>query len=138
VTDENRRANIADEVARAEAALAAADALAGLGLAADSVSRSYYGAFHYLRALLLSAGSEARTHAGAIHLFNTSFVRQGLFSSSHNRLLAGLQRSRELADDDAAVQLTEEDARAELADARRFAADVRAYLIDNGWLRADR
>jgi uncharacterized protein (UPF0332 family) len=88
VTDENRRANIRDAIARADAALAAADALAELGLAADSVSRSYYGAYHYLRALLLTSGAEPRTHAGAIRLFNVEFLRQGRFATSCNRLLS--------------------------------------------------
>ena len=101
MTDENRRRNLADELARAEQALQAARALLGVALHADSVSRAYYGAFHCLRALLLSRGVETKTHAGAIHTFNTEFVRAGLLPSSHNRLLAGIQRLRELADYDA-------------------------------------
>jgi uncharacterized protein (UPF0332 family) len=88
VTDEDRRRNIADELARAAQAFQAARALTGLQLHADSVSRAYYGAFRCLRALLLSRGIEAKTHAGAIHVFNTEFIRAGLFASSHNRLLA--------------------------------------------------
>ncbi len=59
MTGENRKPNIADELARAEQALRAA------------------------RALL---------------------------PSSHNRLLAGIQRSRELADYDAAVEFSDVDA----------------------------
>ena len=93
MTDENRKRNVAGELARAEQALQAARALLDLGLHADSVSRAYYGAFPCLGALLFSRGLEAKTHAGAIHLFNTEFVHAGLFASSYNRLLAGIQRS---------------------------------------------
>jgi len=86
-----------------------------------------------LRALGFARGIEARTHAGVIHIFNTEFVRSGVFPSSHNRLLSGLQRSRELADYDAAVVFAEADARAELANARSFATTARGWLVSEGW-----
>jgi hypothetical protein len=98
MTEDARKTNIRDEIDRATAALRAATALIPLGLHADAISRCYYGAFHALRALGFARGIEARTHAGAIHVFNTEFVRAGLFPSSNNRILSGLQRSRELAD----------------------------------------
>lgn len=134
MTDENRKRNAADALARAGEALRAARALLDLGLHADSISRAYYGAFHGLRALLLSRGAEAKTHAGAIHLFNMEFVRPGLFASSHNRLLAGIQRSRELADYDAAVSFSSDDAEACLRDAEAFRSDVVAHLRTSGWI----
>ena len=134
MTDENRRRNVADELARVEQALQAARALLGLGLHADSVSRAYYGAFYCLCALLFSRGVEAKTHAGAIHLFNTEFVRAGLFASSHNRLLAGIQRSRELADYDAAVTFAKEDAEGCVRDAEAFRADTLALLRRENWI----
>ncbi len=134
MTGENRRRNIRDEVARADEALRAAQALLDLGLFADSVSRSYYGALHLLRALLLSRGLEPRSQSGAIHLFNAEFVRPGLFPSSHNRIVGGLQRARELADYDAAAAFSAEDARLELEDARAFASAVLQFLGREGWL----
>lgn len=51
MTEENRRRNIEDEVARARLALRAVEALLGLGLHADSISRAYYAVFHWIRAL---------------------------------------------------------------------------------------
>jgi uncharacterized protein (UPF0332 family) len=133
MTDENRRSNIEDELARADAAFSAAEALVQLGLFADAISRAYYAAFHMLRALAFARGIEARTHAGVIHLFNTEFVRTGVFPSAHNRLLSGLQRARELADYDAAIVFGEDDARAELASARTFATAARTWLATEGW-----
>jgi uncharacterized protein (UPF0332 family) len=134
VTGENRRRNIADELARADQAVRAAGALLGLGLHADAISRAYYGAFHSLRALLLSRGLEAKTHGGAIHLFNTEFVRPGLFASSHNRVLAGIQRSRELADYDAAVSFSREDAEDCLRDAEAFRGEALTLLQRENWI----
>jgi uncharacterized protein len=134
MTEENRRRNLRDEVERADQALRAAQALLDVGLHADSVSRAYYAAYPLLRALLLSRGMEPRSHSGAIHLFNTEFVRPGLLPSSHNRLLGGLQRARELADYDPAVAFSAEDAAMNLEDARSFAREVLELLAREGWL----
>ena len=133
MTDENRRRNLALELERADQALRAAEALLGLALFSDAVSRAYYAAFHFLRALLLTRGLEPKSHRGAIHLFNAEFVRPATFSTAHNRLLAGLQRARELADYDSAVAFSLEDARAEIEDARRFGSEIRAFLVREGW-----
>jgi uncharacterized protein (UPF0332 family) len=136
VTDENRRRNLQDELARAADALLAAQALLDLGLHADSVSRSYYAVFHYLRALLLTRGIEPKSHNGAIRLFNTEFVRPGAFPTAHNRLLGGLQKAREMADYDSAVAFSKDDARAQLEEARQFAREVGAFLEREGWTPA--
>jgi uncharacterized protein (UPF0332 family) len=134
VTNDNRRKNLANEVARADEALRAAEALLGLGLHADAVSRAYYAVLHLVRALLLSRGVEAKTHAGVIHLFNMELVRTGAFPSANNRVLGGLQRARELADYDAAVTFSEDDARAEITDARVFSVAALEFLKREGWL----
>lgn len=134
MTDANRRQNVEDEVRRGEESLKAAEGLIALNLHADSVSRAYYAVLHYLRAALFSRGLEPKTHAGALHLFNAELVRAGLFPSSFNRTLAAVQRGRELADYDAAAVFSADDATAQLDDARRFSAAVRAFLVAGGWL----
>jgi hypothetical protein len=132
MTEENKRRNIADELKRADESMRAAEALLGLSLHADSVSRSYYAVLHLVRALLLSLGIEAKSHSGVVHLFHAELVRPGLFPPTHNRALAALQRSREFADYDAAVTFTHPDAEASLADARAFAADALTVLRSTG------
>lgn len=134
MTNENRKQNIADEVTRAAQALQAAHALIAAGLHNDAVSRAYYGVLHLLRAALFTKGVEPKTHAGAIHLYNVELVRAGLVPATHNRVLAGLQRARELADYDAAVAFTEDDARAAVADAEMVSAAIREMLRREGWL----
>ena len=64
MTDENKRTNIAAEVARGDDSLESAEILLGAGKLADSVSRAYYAVFHYGRALLLMLGEEPKTHGG--------------------------------------------------------------------------
>jgi len=137
VTGGSRRANLAQEVARATEALSAAEALLEAGLLADSISRAYYSAFHWLRALLVSRGVEPRSHSGALHLFDLELVRTSVFPASCNRLLGALQRARELADYDAAVAFTAEEAAPQLEDARAFAGIARGFLVGEGWIEAD-
>jgi uncharacterized protein (UPF0332 family) len=134
VTDENRPRNLLQELARASEAFRAAEALLTLGLHSDSVSRAYYAAFHVVRALLLSRGVEPKTNAGAIHLLNVEFIRPGTLHSHCNRLIAGLQRSREFADHDAATLFSSEDASNELQSARSFEAAALELLRKEGLL----
>ncbi len=136
MTDDARRANVAREVGRGREALRAAHALVGLGLHADAISRAYYAAFHFVLALLFSRGVEPRSHAGAMHLLNIELVRTGVLASSHNRLLGGLQRARELADYDSAVVFGEPDASALVSDANAFEREAVAILQREGWLGA--
>lgn len=130
MTSDADRLDAADERSRADEALRAARALLQSGLFADAVSRAYYGAYHYLRALLRTRGLEPRSHAGALHLLNVEFIRPGALPSGVNRLLAGLQRSRELADYDPSIRFDATDASALLDDAERFAAIIRPLLPD--------
>jgi uncharacterized protein (UPF0332 family) len=83
---------------------------------------------------LLTRGIEPKTHGGALHLFNSEIVRGGVLPQSYNRLIAGMQRSRELADYDAAVLFSADDARALCADAQSFGRDVEAALEREGYL----
>ncbi|MCI0570319.1 MAG: HEPN domain-containing protein [Myxococcaceae bacterium] len=133
MTDANPQSSLTDEVRRCDEALRAAEALATLGLCSDSVSRSYFAVFHALRALLLTRGVELRSEVEAIHLFDTELVQSGALPSSHSLLLAGLQRARELADDDAAVAFDEKGAREVLAAARTFIDAARELLSREGW-----
>ncbi len=98
------------------------------------MSRAYYAAFHFLRALLYARGVEPKSHAGALRMFNVEYVRPGVFPSTHNRLLVGMQRARELADYDAAVVFAAPDADASIADAEAFRADAMARLRADGWI----
>lgn len=134
MTDQARRRNIAESLARAHQALAVAEAALAVDSPADAISRTYYAVLHYLRALLYARGLDPRTHAGAQHLFNQEFVQPGLFPARHNRLLASLQRQRELADYDSATVFDPADTRQQIGEARAFGLEVVAWLRREGWV----
>jgi hypothetical protein len=70
-----------------------------------------------------------------VHQLNAEFIRPGLLSTAFNRLFAGLQRSREFADYDAAVAFSKDDAQAELEAARAFEAAAVDLLRSEGWIQ---
>ncbi len=137
MTDANKRGNLELELERSAEAMREAEALVGLGLSYGAISRAYYAAFHLMRALLMTRGFQSKTHAGVFALLNQQFVRPGLLPTRYNRLLGGLERDRQLADYEAAVQFGEEDAREAIAEAKAFEHDVKALLVKEGWLQAE-
>ena len=68
-------------------ALQAASALLQLGLHNDAVSRAYYAAFHYARALLLLEGLEPKTHRGVVALLLEHYESPGRLEAGELRLV---------------------------------------------------
>jgi uncharacterized protein (UPF0332 family) len=134
MTGDNRRKNIEAEVHRGDESLEAAEILVAARKHADAVSRAYYGAFHYARALLLTLGEEARTHGGVERLLQRDLVRSGQLDPDVARLFSRLQKFRQDADYTAEFVFTENAAREEVDAARRFVEEARTLLRRGGWL----
>jgi hypothetical protein len=134
VTNDNKKKNIAAEVSRGDDSLRSARLLLNASLLADAVSRAYYAAFHYARALLLTAGEEPRTHGGVDRLLQRDFVREGTIDAKTASLFARLQKFRAEADYTAEFVFTAETAAAELASAESFVTVARQLLVDGGWI----
>jgi uncharacterized protein len=134
VTKDNKKRNIATEIARGDAAFRAAELLSAQGLFADAVSRAYYAAFHYARALLLTIAEEPKTHAGVELLLQREFIRPGRFAPDIGRLLSRLKTYRLDADYTADYVFTEIGTQEEIDAARSFIEETRRVLADDGWL----
>jgi hypothetical protein len=132
VTGDNRRRNVATEVARGEESLAAARALLPLGLANDAMSRAYYGAYHHARALLLTVDVEPKTHGGLSRLLRRHFEEH--IGEQAVSLFARLQTFRQAADYDAEARFESAEAEAELRRAEAFVQAARDVLESGGWL----
>jgi len=120
VTGDNARENALEERARGDEALAAARHLLDGTFYSDAVSRAYYAAFHWARALLVSRGIEPRTHRGTIQLIVLHFVKEGHLAESDAATLAHLETYRELSDYNAAASFTRAQAEEEIARAGQF------------------
>ena len=98
------------------------------------MSRAYYGAFHYARALLLTVGEEPRSHGGLSRLLQANFVRPGRLAPEVAGLLSRLMSVRQEADYTAEYVFTAAMASEEVGDAARFVAAARAILVADGWM----
>jgi uncharacterized protein len=128
VTGVNRAANARAEAAMGDDALQAASALLQLGLHNDAVSRAYYAAFHYARALLLLEGLEPKTHRGVVALLLERYEKQGRLEAGAVSVLARLQTFRGLADYAATERIAKDREAAEVDAARLFVEKAKPFL----------
>lgn len=122
MTADNQTANAREEMRRGNEALRAADELMRLDLCNDAVSRAYYAAYHWARAVLLTKGLESRTHRGVNQLLGLRFVREGLLAEEATRLLASLEDSREAGDYSAEARFAPHEAARAVEQAKAFIA----------------
>jgi uncharacterized protein len=78
VTPEGRREAVGGELKRGDEARRAAEVPRREGLLRDAISRVYYAALHYARALLLMKDGEPMTHEGVLRCVSFHFVKAGL------------------------------------------------------------
>lgn len=133
MTNENRRRNIAVELAESARCLRAAEALFGLDLFKDALNRTYYGVYHLCLAALLTEGIEPKTHRGALSLLGSELVRSGHLPAQVQHEIARLATYREYADYDRDFVATKELVASELEAARQVRDMVRAFLARGGW-----
>lgn len=134
MTRDNKKANIAAELKRAEAALTSAQILLTSGQLADAVSRAYYACFHAARALLLTDGTESKSHGGVDRLLQRDFVATGKLDARLGRTFSALQKFRHDADYVAEFVFALETVTIDVASAEGFVGAIRALLDAGGWL----
>ena len=134
MTGDDTRRNVADAVQRARQATRAAEALLTLELHRDAVSRAYCAAYHWIQALLLARGLSTTTQSGAFQLLHREFLRPGVLPNVLGWQLAGLQRSREQADYESAIDFTSTEVRSMLAVVAALASDAEAILRNESLL----
>ena len=100
---------------------------------ADAVSRAYYAAFHFARALLIASGEEPRSHGGVERLLQRDFVRTGRLTPAIGRLFSKLMKFRQDADYTAEFVFTREGAEEELGSARSFVKEAQNILTLDGF-----
>ena len=131
MTEDNRRAAIAQELKLGQDALSAAKALRDLGLGNDSLSRLYYAMFHYVVALLLTQGIEPRRHRALPGLVATHFG--SVLSAADVVTVGRVAGYRDLADYERAFIATREVVDAAFAEVEPLVARILAILAQGGW-----
>ncbi|MEI8241876.1 MAG: HEPN domain-containing protein [bacterium] len=120
MTQANENANAREEMAKGTEALRAAEELLRLGLFNDAVSRAYYAAYHWARALLFTQGLESRSHRGMIQLVGLHFVRTQRLPVEATTLLGQLASQREAGDYTTSLRFNASDAAEIVSQSRAF------------------
>lgn len=94
-----------------------------------SVTRSYYTMFTSARALLALKEMDSSKHSGVISLFNKHLVKTDLFPSEFSKFLREAKEIREAADYGDFVKITQEDARNQIDNARKFLEEAERALL---------
>lgn len=97
----------------------------------ESVSASYYAAFHVTKALFLQYGletSKKRGHRSVISLFNDKFVHEGIFPNELKMFLGQLETDRNKGDYSITERLTNEHAAVALGKARRINSELKHHI----------
>lgn len=119
-------------MARAKDILKEAQDALGQKHFALAVNRSYYTMFTCARALLAMKELDSSKHSGVISLFNRNLVKTGEFPAEIAKLLAKAKDLREEADYRDFVEISEEDAKEHLRNARSFVAEAEKALSRMG------
>lgn len=115
-------------LARAADKLTVAEILLSNSAWDDAASRAYYAAFHSITALLFSRGQSYSSHAQLLGAFNREFVKNQVFHRDFTAMLTRLFEDRQSGDYDLFAAISEQDARRDVADARRIVESIQQYL----------
>ena len=134
MNEENKKANIREEIDRASEAIRAAHLLFENGFVRDAVSKLYYSLLYSIRALLLTEGLEPKSHEGALRLFGFHFVKPGAFEAKDSHIFSKLMKFREEADYNPSYSFVPEDFTELRSEAERVIQRITHYLRNKGYL----
>ena len=93
-----------------------------------SINRSYYACFYAAKALLLKKGIVTKTHSGTIHKFGLEYVINGNFDKHIGKFFSILEKDRGKADYDYSYEATENKAKKDLNNAKKFVKECEKFL----------
>ena len=134
MNEQNKKANILEEIERANEAIKVANLLFENGFFRDAVSRLYYSLLYFVRGLLLTEGFEPKSHEGALRLFGLHFVKKGLFKAEDSHIFSKLMKYREEADYNPSYTFAREDFIEFKDESDRLIQKIMVYLKANGYL----
>ncbi len=94
----------------------------------DAINRSYYAAFYAVKSVLALSNTDFKRHKDVVAYFNKEYVATGIFSREAGRLLARLQKKREVSDYDDFYMASREEAQEQIAAATNILEETKNYL----------
>jgi len=93
-----------------------------------AANRIYYACFYATVALLLTQGLSSPKHSGVMALFNRHFVKEGIVPVEMGKFYSRAFDHRLVSDCGKAIELREEDTKADLEKAQEFIAHIESLL----------
>lgn len=129
--DNDKQVLINYRIQQARAALEEANVLFFQGKTTfGAVNRAYYAMFYSVLAILQYIDMVPRKHSGAIALFDSEFVKKGIFSKELSRHLHYAFESRQTSDYLVATPICREDTEEIIQNATAFLKIIEKYLQD--------
>jgi uncharacterized protein (UPF0332 family) len=127
---ENRREISRVRLAQAEECLADAKLLLERESYRGAANRSYYAAFHAMRAVLAYDGIDRKHHSGVSAEFRRLYIRTGIFDREMSEIIRSLFDLRTDSDYDDFFILSKEDVTEQVDNAGLFLERVKRFLKD--------
>ena len=86
----------------------------------DAASREYYAMYYGARALLALQDIYPKTHSGLIQKFGLQYVKEGYLDIMYGRAIAQAKDIRESADYGVGIEISEEEAKDVIENAKSF------------------
>ncbi|MGN0340127.1 MAG: HEPN domain-containing protein [Lachnospira sp.] len=101
----------------------------------NALNRAYYSIFHAIRAVNALQEYDSSKHSGVIAFFNQNYVKEGIFSKEHSKIITQASINREKADYLDFYVASREEAQKQIARAEEFSGAIKVYLTEQGIIR---
>ena len=98
------------------------------GMLAQSVNRSYYAAFHALRALLAYDTFDSKRHSSILGYFNKNYIANGKIEQEYYKIIASAFDIRTRSDYQDFYIVDKEDARKQIVNVEKFIKMIESYI----------
>ena len=126
--NEQHKALALVRIEKAEHCIDSANAMIEFGFYLDAANRSYYAIFHAMRSVLALEGKDFSKHAGVISYFRKNYIKTGIFSIRHSRIIDDLFEVRSNSDYDDFFVIEKSEVLRQVEDAKYFVSSVKEYV----------
>ena len=126
--NEQHKALALVRIEKAEHCIDSANAMIEIGFYLDAANRSYYAIFHAMRSVLALEGKDFSKHAGVISYFRKNYIKTGVFSIRHSRIIDDLFEVRSNSDYDDFFVIEKSEVLRQVEDAKFFVSSVKEYV----------
>lgn len=96
----------------------------------SAVNRSYYAAFHAIKAIEVLDNFDSKKHSGLLANFRMNYIKTGIFDTVYSEILKSLAQYRQDSDYDIFVRISREEAEEQYNNAVLFVNAVEKYLSE--------